>query len=92
LEEIVAAPVKKPENTAVGIRHADNTTSAKVVTNFADKRRSLGLYSSFLLDLHQKLYFWLLLNAYFPCNIEKLLTRLIICWIVFSGENCSEFP
>jgi hypothetical protein len=33
------------ENTAVGIRHAD-PLSAKVRTNFADKRRSLGRYFS----------------------------------------------
>jgi hypothetical protein len=36
------------ENTAVGIRSADNATpsSAKTGTNFADKRRSFGRYSS----------------------------------------------
>jgi hypothetical protein len=39
---------KKPRLTAVGIRCADLATrlSAKVGTNFADKRRSLGRYSS----------------------------------------------
>jgi hypothetical protein len=40
----VAAPVQKTENTAVGIRHP---LSAKRACNyFADKRRSLGRYSS----------------------------------------------
>jgi hypothetical protein len=44
LKEKVAAPVKKTENTAVGICCADHTKhlSAKVGTNFADKRRPLG--------------------------------------------------
>jgi hypothetical protein len=44
----VAAPVKKTENTAVGIRHADHVTPSirKFANQFADKRRSLGRYSS----------------------------------------------
>jgi hypothetical protein len=44
----VAVPVQKSENTAVGIRHADHIAppSAEVGSNFADKRRSLGGYSS----------------------------------------------
>jgi hypothetical protein len=48
LEEKVAAPVKKAENTAVGIRLADHVAPCihKVGTNFADKQRSLGRYSS----------------------------------------------
>jgi hypothetical protein len=38
----------KPRLKAVGIRCADHATSSirKVVTNFADMRRSLGRYSS----------------------------------------------
>jgi hypothetical protein len=45
LDRKVAAPVQKTENTAVRIRNADHL-SAKVGNHFADKRRSLGRYSS----------------------------------------------
>jgi hypothetical protein len=36
---------RKPRLMVMGIRCADVTLSAKVGTNFADKRRSLGRYS-----------------------------------------------
>jgi hypothetical protein len=42
-----AAPVKKADNTALGIRNAhDVAPSTKASTNFAEKRRWLGRYSS----------------------------------------------
>jgi hypothetical protein len=48
MKENVEAPVLKTENTAVGIRHADHVAPSihKSHTNFAGKRRSLGLYGS----------------------------------------------
>jgi hypothetical protein len=49
LDRKVAAPVYKTENTAVGVRHADHVAPSirkKVGNHFADKRRSLGRYSS----------------------------------------------
>jgi hypothetical protein len=49
LDRKVAAPVYKTENTAVGIHHADHVAPSirkKVGNHFADKRRSLGRYSS----------------------------------------------
>jgi hypothetical protein len=48
LKDKVAAPVRKTENMAAGIRCADHITSSvrKVGTNFTDKQPSLGRYSS----------------------------------------------
>jgi hypothetical protein len=48
LEEIVAAPVKKTENTTRGIRCSDHTTPSirKSWYYFAKKLRSLGRHSS----------------------------------------------
>jgi hypothetical protein len=47
-EEKVAAPLYKGENMAVEIRQAEHVAPLirKFGTNFADKGRSLGLYSS----------------------------------------------
>jgi hypothetical protein len=48
LDRKVAAPVYKTEITAVGICHADHVAPSirKSWRHFADKRRSLGRYSS----------------------------------------------
>jgi hypothetical protein len=49
IEEVLELKVVAPKLTAVGIRCADHATpslSTKVGTTFAEKRRSLGLYSS----------------------------------------------
>jgi hypothetical protein len=48
LERKVAAPVKKTEITAVGIRHADHVTPypQKLALTSPYRRRSLGWYSS----------------------------------------------
>jgi hypothetical protein len=57
LEEIVAAPVKKTENTTGGIRCADHATPSirKSWDYFAKKRRSLGRHSS-LADKSHEVY------------------------------------
>jgi hypothetical protein len=49
LTNILLLLVKKVENTAIGIRYADHVVPSilkKVGTDFADKWRSLGRYSS----------------------------------------------
>jgi hypothetical protein len=58
LEEIVAAPVKKTENTTGGIRCADHGTSSicKIWYYFAKKRRSLARHSS-LADQSHEVFF-----------------------------------
>jgi hypothetical protein len=61
LEEIVAAPVNKTENTIGGIRCADHATSSirKGWYYFAKKRRSLGRRGS-LADQSHGVFFYAL--------------------------------
>jgi hypothetical protein len=59
MEEIVAAPVKKTENTTGGIRCADHATPSisKSWHYFAKKRRSLGRHGS-LADQNHGVYYY----------------------------------
>jgi hypothetical protein len=71
LEEIVAAPVKKNENTTGGIRCADHVTPSigKSWYYFAKKRRSLGLHSSLADQSH---------GVFFVAYLKKLSETAVI--------------
>jgi hypothetical protein len=79
LEIKVAAPVWKSENTAVGIRHADCVALSihKFGTKLADKRRSLGRYSSLADSDHGVSFFIFLMwvNEYPSLLFGRVTTR-----------------
>jgi hypothetical protein len=93
LEEKVAAPVQKTEITTVGDpshRLSNTSLSAKVGTNFADKRRSLGRYSS-LTDsrkvvLFHSLYGHIILSGQSVKASQKVQERLEIPRLQWVGD------